>query len=124
MEYVSASNRRKDYDENYRKYERDLHVPYYLVFDPENQKLTVFHLEADTYTAVAANAAGRLAIPELELEAAIHDGWVRFWHRGELLPLPGELLNQLKAKDDQLDAARAHVRIAEQCATTAEAELA
>ena len=33
----SQSNRRKDYDDNYEKYERDLKVPYYLVFDLESQ---------------------------------------------------------------------------------------
>jgi len=35
MEYVSESNKRKDYDDNFRRYRDDLHVPYYLLFDPE-----------------------------------------------------------------------------------------
>jgi hypothetical protein len=32
LEYVSKSNRRKDYNDNKRKYERELNVPYYLLF--------------------------------------------------------------------------------------------
>jgi hypothetical protein len=32
-----------------------------------------------------------VAIPELELEAALLDGWVRYWFRGELLPLSPDL---------------------------------
>src|SRR5579864_1372709 len=31
LEYVSKSNRRKDYDQNMTKYERQLKVPYYLL---------------------------------------------------------------------------------------------
>ena len=110
MEYVSASNRRKDYDDNFRRYRDDLHVPFYLQFEPENQSLNVFHLEDGKYAKIAKNDAGRLAIPELELEVGLIDGWVRYWHRGALLSLPGELLNQLRAKDDQLDAARERIR--------------
>ena len=110
MEYVSASNRRKDYDDNFRRYRDDLHVPYYLLFEPENQSLSVFHLEDGKYVKIAKNDAGRLAIPNLELEVGLIDGWVRYWHRGVLLSLPGELLNQLRAKDDQLDAARERIR--------------
>lgn len=113
MEYVSQSNRRKDYEENYKKYERDLKVPHYLVFDPEKQDLTVFHLTRRKYVAIEVNGAGRLAIPDLELEVSILDRWVRFWHRGKLLALPGELLNQLNAKDDQLSASQEQLRMAE-----------
>ncbi len=109
MEYVSASNRRKDYDDNFRRYRDDLHVPYYLLFEPENQSLHVFHLEDGKYVEIVENDAGRLAISELELEVGLIDGWVRYWHRGALLSLPGELLNQLRAKDDQLDAARERI---------------
>ena len=45
-------------------------------------------------------------IPELELEVALHEGWVRYWHRGALLPLPGELLARNNALNDQLVAAQ------------------
>jgi hypothetical protein len=38
----------------------------------------------------------------LSLEVGLLDGWVRFWHRGELLPLPADLEKDLlreKAQD-------------------------
>ena len=123
MEYVSQSNRRKDYEENYKKYERDLKVPYYLVFDPEKQDLTVFHLTRRKYVAIEVNDAGRLAIPDLELEVAILDRWVRFWHRGKLLALPGELLNQLNAKDDQLSASQEQLALSQGQLRMAESEI-
>lgn len=129
MEYVSESNRRKGYEENLTRYRDHLHIPYYLLFEPESQTLDVFHLVDAGYERVAPNAAGRLAIPELELEVGLIDGWVRYWHRGALLALPGELLNQLRAKDNQLDAAleRIHQKTlaadqSEQRALAAEAE--
>lgn len=122
MEYVSESNRRKDYDRNFRRYRDDLHVPYYLLFEPENQSLIVYHLEDGKYVKLASNEAGRLAIPELELEVGLVDGWVRYWHRGVLLSLPGELLNQLREKDDQLDAAREQIREKTSALTAAETE--
>jgi Uma2 family endonuclease len=42
LEYVSRSNRRKDYDDNMRKYEHELKVPYYLLFAPDVQELTLY----------------------------------------------------------------------------------
>lgn len=105
MEYVSTGNKRKDYDDNFRRYRDDLRIPYYLLFEPDERSLKVFHLEDGKYVPVEQNAAGRLAIPDLELEVGVIDGWVRYWHRGVLPALPGELANQLRAKDDQLNAA-------------------
>jgi Uma2 family endonuclease len=91
LEYVSKSNKRKDYDDNMRKYERELKVPYYLLFFPDAQELSVYQLNADrNYVSVKPNQDGRLAIPELELQVALLGRWVRYWFRGELLPLPGD----------------------------------
>src|SRR5713101_5827810 len=42
LEYVSKNTERKDYDDNMQKYERDLKVPYYLLFYPDNDELTLF----------------------------------------------------------------------------------
>ena len=42
MEYVSKSNSRKEYQESYYKYQDELKVPYYLLFYPEAQELTLF----------------------------------------------------------------------------------
>src|SRR5205807_2592729 len=55
----------------------------------------LFHHDGTRYASVVPDAQGRRAIPELDLEVALLDGWVRFWFRRELLPLPGELQRQL-----------------------------
>jgi Uma2 family endonuclease len=94
MEYVSPSNPRKDYRQNFVKYERELKVPYYLLFYPEWQDLRLHHLEGDSYRVLTPNARGRLELGELELEVALRDRWVRFWYRGHLLELPDELQRQ------------------------------
>ncbi|HXD85591.1 MAG TPA: Uma2 family endonuclease [Urbifossiella sp.] len=109
LEYVSTENKRKDYVDNRRRYANDLKVPYYLQFEPEAQKLTVFRLSGNKYVAVKPNADGRLAIPPLKLEVAIRDSWVRFWFKGELLPLPGEMMKEneeLKKELARLKSAR------------------
>jgi Uma2 family endonuclease len=95
LEYVSKNNKRKDYEESFDKYERDLKVPFYLVFYPENQDLTLYHFKGRKYVSVKPNKHDRYPIPDLELEVALLDGWVRFWYRGELLPLPAELQRDL-----------------------------
>ncbi|HEX4608245.1 MAG TPA: Uma2 family endonuclease, partial [Urbifossiella sp.] len=92
---MSKQSARKDYDANLRKYERELRVPYYLPFDPDNDELTLFRPAADRYATVGALTTGRQPIPELEREVALQDGWVRYWFRGELLPLPAELADEL-----------------------------
>jgi Uma2 family endonuclease len=94
LEYVSKNNRRKDYDENFDKYEKELRVPYYLVFYPDNQELTLYHLEERKYVSVKENSQGRHAIPELDLEMALLEGWVRYWYQGKLLPLPADLMHE------------------------------
>jgi hypothetical protein len=95
LEYVSKNTKRKDYEDNFDKYERDLKVPYYLTFYPDEQELTLYHFTGGKYVSVKPNRRGRLAIPRLKLELALLDGWVRFWHDGELLPLPAELQRDL-----------------------------
>ncbi len=102
MEYVSQHNKRKDYVENYRKYEFELKVPYYLLFYPQNLALNVYRMEGNRYVAVKPNAEGRLAVPELEMDVAVLENWVRYWFRGKLIPLPAELLNQLTLTQNQL----------------------
>jgi Uma2 family endonuclease len=74
FEYVSKSSERKDYEDSFRKYEQDLKVPYYLLFYPDNQELTLYHHDGQRYLTVVPNEQGRCAIPELELEVALLDG--------------------------------------------------
>jgi hypothetical protein len=104
LEYVSKNSKRKDYQDSFRKYERELKVPYYLLFYPDNQELTLFHLRGRKYVSVKPNEHGRYAIPELKLEVALLDGWVRYWYKGKLLPLPAELQQKLEEVQRQLAA--------------------
>jgi hypothetical protein len=116
LEYVSRLNKRKDYEQNFVKYEKELKVPYYLLFYPDDQELSLYHRRRSRYASVRPGASGRLAIPEIELEVALLDGWVRYWFRGALLPLPDELQQQLddlrrqnEAKDEEIARLRAQL---------------
>jgi Uma2 family endonuclease len=117
MEYVSKDTKRKDYEDNFEHYEKHLKVPYYLLFDPDTEEMTLFRLGEKKYVAVRPNPAGRYPVPELELEVALLDGWVRYWFRGTLVPLPGDLLKERDAEHKGRVAA-------EKRAANAEAELA
>lgn len=113
LEYVSKNSQRKDYEDSFRKYERELKVPYYLLFYPDNHELTLFRLRGRKYASVTANAAGRHPIRELDLELAMQDGWVRYWYRGQLLPLPADLQRenrQLQNQNQQLEARNEQLR--------------
>lgn len=106
MEYVSRRNKRKDYVDNFRRYGQEMKVPYYLTFDPETKELRLNRHNGEGYEPVAANEHGRYAVPELEVEVGLLNGWTRYWFRGELIPLPGDLLRQMTAMQKELEAAR------------------
>jgi hypothetical protein len=110
MEYVSKESRRKDYEDSFKKYERELKVPYYLLFYPDDQELTLFQHTGRKYRTVTANENGRYPIPELELEVALLDGWVRYWYQGDLLPLPGDLLRTAEDLGRRLRQAQVEAR--------------
>lgn len=113
LEYVSERSQRKDYEGNIYKYERAVRVPYYLLFYPDAQELTLFRLRGRSYRAAPPDPAGRVAVAELELEVGLADGWMRYWFRGELLPLPAELLSRLDAARGLLESERVARRAAE-----------
>jgi hypothetical protein len=69
---------------------------------------------------VRPNEQERYPIPELELEVGLLDGWARYWYRGELLPLPAELLRDLEESHRQSDASRQRAEQAEQRTEQAE----
>jgi Uma2 family endonuclease len=96
LEYVSKSNERKDYTDSMNKYEHELKVPYYLMFVPDSQEMTLYRHNGEKYVSVKPNAQDRCEIPELELEVGLHEGWMRYWFRGERLPLPAELQGQFQ----------------------------
>jgi Uma2 family endonuclease len=105
LEYVSKGTTRKDYVDNMYKYEHELKVPYYLLFDPEKQVLNLYRHSGQAFAPVEADEQGRLALPQLDLSVAILDRWVRFWYQGELLPLPAELqksLDEIRARLERM----------------------
>ncbi len=95
LEYVSPASEHKDYEVSFEKYEQQLKTPYYLSFDPLKQDLRLLQHNGAKYESVEPNAEGRMAIRELDLEIGLLDGWVRYWHRGELLEIPKELTRRI-----------------------------
>lgn len=109
LEYTSKGNERKDYVENRTRYETDLRVPYYLIFNPEDEELILLKLKRGRYSAVPPNAHGRLPVPELDIEVGVADGWLRFWFEGQLLQLPAELASQVNALKVKLSIANREI---------------
>ena len=97
LEYVSKSNGRKDYQQSYDKYEAELKVPYYLMFYPDDQELSLFRYNKrrGKYLSVHPDDAGHYAVRELDLGVCLLDGWARYWWKGKLLPIPTELQAEL-----------------------------
>jgi len=106
LEYVSKNNKRKDYEESFEKYEKELKVPYYLIFYPDDQELTLYRHTGRRYASVKPNAADRYEIAELDLELGLVDGWVRYWYKGEMLPLPADLQRDLEKTKQELEEAK------------------
>jgi hypothetical protein len=107
LEYVSPNNKRKDYEDSYDKYEKELKVAYFLRFYPEAQELSLFRHSGRRYVSVTPDERGRYAIPELQLELALVDGWVRYWFRGELLEMPSRIRqerDEARRERDELQA--------------------
>lgn len=123
MEYVSAENRRKDYSDNMLRYEQDLRVPYYLLFEPEKKELILFRHPGPRrkYQAVPPGPDDRMEVPELDLHAGLVDGWVRFWFRGRLLPLPAELAREAEEAKREARTAKRKAREADERAREAAA---
>jgi Uma2 family endonuclease len=131
VDYVCKNSNRKDYEESWYKYENDLKVPYYLLCYPDAHDMTLYYHNGKRYLPVKPNENGRLPIPELEMELGLLDGWVRFWFRGELLPLPADLQReliqtrvQLKQTQELLEQTQLNLQQAIQRASALEQELA
>ncbi len=114
LEYVSESNKRKDYEDNLRRYERHLKVPYYLLFHPEEHDLKLYRHMGKAYRGVRPTGEGRFPIKKLDLEVGLLDAWVRFWYQGQLLPLPADLLRELNETRRQLAEMTRRVEAAEE----------
>src|SRR5262249_11845501 len=87
----------------------ELKVPYYLLFVPREQELTLYHHTETRHVSVKPSAQARYAIPELEMELGLLDGWVRVWFRGQLLALPAELQRDLEKERKRAESAEAEV---------------
>ncbi|HUY36976.1 MAG TPA: Uma2 family endonuclease [Pirellulales bacterium] len=124
LEYVSKHNKRKDYEESFDKYEQELKVPYYLTFYPDDQELRLYHHNGKKYVSVKPNGQDRYGIPELDLEVALLDGWVRFWHRGEILPLPAEMERELEKANRRAESEQIRANDLQRRLQEAERELA
>lgn len=105
VEYVSTDTAEKDRDDgaSYHKYEHELRVPYYLIYDPDAaSRITLHRHNGVGYEQQPANADGRFEVPELDLEIGVDDILVRYWHQGSLLPIPTEVQKLLAEKEDAL----------------------
>jgi Uma2 family endonuclease len=109
LEYVSPSNPRKDYEDSFKKYERELRVPYYLLFYPDSGDLKLYRHSRQKNGMVKSNKRGRYPIAKLDLEVGLLDGWVRFYYQEELLLLPADLQRSLDETHRQLESARQQV---------------
>jgi hypothetical protein len=114
LDYISDNYPRKSYHKNFDKYERLLKVRYCLTFKTEFRELALYRHNGREYIRVEANDNGRFAIPELELEVALREGWVRFWRRGDLLLLPAEMQQQIDETRRQLVEERARLAAAQE----------
>lgn len=101
IEVLSPNTKMKDNEDSFKKYEKDLQVPYCIRVDPETAELKVDHWKRGRYRPTAV-AGGRHQIPELELAVAMQDGIARFWHRGELLRVSVEKSELLLQRDADL----------------------
>jgi Uma2 family endonuclease len=123
LEYISKNSARKDYDDSFYKYEQELKVPYYLIFHPEEQEMTLFRHTKRKYVSIKPNEHDRLVLPELQLEIGLLGGWCRFWYQGELLPLPADLLRRVEEADQRTDQEKQRADQEKQRADAAEREL-
>jgi hypothetical protein len=85
--------------------------------------LTLFHHQGEKYVSKKPNRRGRLVIPELDMEVALLNGWVRYWLHCELLPLPADLQRDLDEVRRQLHAERQGRLAAEQEVARLQAEI-
>ena len=96
LEYVSKDNKRKDYDDNFDKYEQELQGAVLPGLLPRQTGADAVPAHGRRLRLGEAKRRRSLCDPELDLEVALLDGWVRYWLRGELLPLPADLLHNLE----------------------------
>src|SRR5262249_49853535 len=70
---------------------------------PDSLDCTLYRHNGRKYVTVKPKEGGRYAVPEVEMELGLLDGWVRYWYKGRLLPLPGELQRELNEAKQQAE---------------------
>ena len=105
LEYVTETNKRKHHQKSYGKYEAELKVPYYTIFQLDDRKLSLlaYDKKQGKYQSLPPNQNGRYAIRELDLEVGLLDGWARFWWKGALLLTTTELHAEVVEARKQLE---------------------
>ena len=92
LEVTSKSTRSEDLGGKKSKYQDDLKVREYFLFDLRGdwlpERLRGYRLAGDLYLPIAANAAGRLPSEELALELGVQGRHLRFYRPGAAEPLP------------------------------------
>jgi hypothetical protein len=73
------------------------------MYHPERRDLRMFHHEDGRYIQMEADDRGRIGVPELGLEIGMKEGWLRFWHEGNLLNIPSELDAKLRDREHRLE---------------------
>jgi hypothetical protein len=124
VDYTSNRNERKNYEGSFHQYERELKVPYYLLFSADDKVLTLYRHNKRRYVVARFNKHGRYPIRELDLEVGLLDGWVRYWYEGALLPLPADLQRDLDESRRQVEAEKRRADELQQRLDAAERELA
>ena len=66
-------------------FEKELAVPYYVLFYPLHQSLRLYIHNGKNYDLASPNKKLKYEIPELNIELALHNGWLRIWFNNELL---------------------------------------
>ncbi len=122
IEVLSPNTKMKDNVDSFKKYEKDLHVPYCILVDPETAELKVHQWKNGRYRR-ATVVSGRHLIPELELAVGMQDGIARFWHRGELLRVSVEKSELLAERDAALAERDAELTQLDAALTERDAEL-
>ncbi len=88
-------------------YEQGIRIPYYAIFEFEQERVELYRLEGNHYQKVQANERGHFPIPELGVELGIWQGffcnhdfhWLRWWDlQGQLLPTNEERSARLAEK--------------------------
>jgi hypothetical protein len=123
FEYLSETNKHKDYSVSFEKYE-SLKIPYYAMFDPYTLEIQLNHFHNNRYFSVDPDEQGRFALPEIEVTLGVHRNWMRFWLRGQLVSITLELYHRTQRLSDRLASARKKIGTARDRLSNAKDQLA